>query len=216
MKIVFSGVGAAGITSAKMLLLAGARNLIGCDRSGAIFQGRRENMNSTKHWFAEHTNPGGFRGTLPAALKDADLFVGLSGPGLLTAEDVSGMAKDAIIFAMANPVPEIMPEEAAPHARIIATGRSDYPNQINNVLCFPGLFRGVLDAQAREITEEMKFAAAQAIASTISTDELHEEYIIPSVFNKKVAQSVADAVSRVAYESGVARKQRRTSKSLFG
>ncbi|MDX1535973.1 MAG: NAD-dependent malic enzyme [Candidatus Spechtbacterales bacterium] len=213
LKVVISGVGAAGVATAKMLLTAGCKNIVGCDSRGAIWQGRQENMNGMKEWFSKHTNPLGSRGDVQDQLRGADLFIGLSAPDLIKPEHVASMAKDPIIFAMANPVPEIMPEDAAPHARIIATGRSDYPNQINNVLCFPGLFRGALDVQANDITEEMKFAAAKAIASVISDSELSEDYIIPSVFNKDVARVVADAVADVAYKTGVARKERKTAGS---
>jgi malate dehydrogenase (oxaloacetate-decarboxylating) len=162
-------------------------------------------MNSMKDWFAEHTNPEGFSGSLHEAMNGADLFMGLSGPGTINAEDLKKMNRDGIVFAMANPTPEIMPEEAAPYVRIVATGRSDYPNQINNVLCFPGIFRGALDCRAREINEEMKMAAAMAIANAISEDELTEDYIIPGVFDQSVAKSVAKAVTEAARASGVAR-----------
>lgn len=205
LRIVISGTGAAGIATTKMLLAAGARDIIGCDRNGAIWNGRTENMNAVKQWYAESTNPRQFKGTLKEAMKGADFFLGVSAPGLVDKKDVAGMAKDPIVFALANPVPEIMPEEASVHARIIATGRSDYPNQINNVLCFPGLFRGVLDVRAREINDEMKFAAARALASVISDDELKPEYFIPSVFDDRVVLSVARAVSEASLETGTAR-----------
>jgi malate dehydrogenase (oxaloacetate-decarboxylating) len=196
--VVVSGVGAAGIACVKMMMRAGVQRVIGCDRSGAVYRGRKEHMNSAKEWFAEHTNHDRFQGDLKSALKGADVFLGLSGPALLEGPELEPMAKDAIVFAMANPIPEVMPEAARPYARIIATGRSDYPNQINNVLCFPGLFRGLLDCRARAITEDMKFAAAQAIAACVASNELSEEYIIPSVFNRKVAPAVARAVAEVA------------------
>ena len=209
-KVVLSGVGAAGTATTKFLLGAGVTNIIGCDRAGALYRGRREQMSPVNTWYAEHTNPDRFRGTLVDALQGADIFIGLSGPRLLPAAALAKMARDPIVFAMANPVPEVMPEEAAPYARIIATGRSDYPNQINNVLCFPGLFRGVLDSRAREINEEMKLAAAQAIAAVVSRRELHEDYIIPSVFDKRVARNVAKAVARAAHKTRVARRERKT------
>ena len=206
LKIVVSGVGAAGVACSKIFMLAGVPNIIGVDRAGAIYQGRTENMNPVKEWFAENTNPNRIKGSLAECMKGADVFVGVSAPGLLTAKDVKKMAKDSIVFAMANPIPEIMPEEALPHVRIMATGRSDYPNQINNVLCFPGVFKGALRCYARQINEEMKLAAAQAIASCIPENELHEDVIIPSVYNRQVAEKVANEVERVAFASGLARK----------
>lgn len=204
-KVVVNGVGAAGVACAKMLLAAGTRNIIGCDRRGIIYRGR-EGLDTSKGWFAENTNPEGLRGTLADAMEGADVFLGLSAPGVLKVEHVKKMARDPIVFAMANPDPEIRPEEAAGHARIIATGRSDYPNQINNVLCFPGIFRGALDVRARGIDEEMKLAAARAIAGVISEDQLSEDYIIPSVFDERVAPAVAEAVAEAAQRSGMARK----------
>lgn len=210
LKIIVTGVGAAGVACSKILLAAGARNLIGFDRKGAIYQGRAENMNSMKEWFADNTNPTKFKGGLRDALEGADLFLGLSGPGTVDAKDLARMNRDPIVFAMANPTPEVMPEDAAPYVRIMATGRSDYPNQINNVLCFPGIFRGALDCHATDINEEMKLAAAEAIASVVSPSELCEDYIIPGVFNPKVAESVAAAVVKAAFQSGVARKERRS------
>jgi malate dehydrogenase (oxaloacetate-decarboxylating) len=165
-------------------------------------------MNPYKAAIAEVTNPRRLQGSLHEVIEGADVFIGLSAPGTLTAEDVRKMAKDPIVFAMANPIPEVMPEEIADIARIIATGRSDYPNQINNVLCFPGLFRGLLDCRARRVTEEMKLAAARAIAATIKPSELHEDYIVPSVFDRRVAEAVATAVEREAYRSGVAQRRR--------
>jgi malate dehydrogenase (oxaloacetate-decarboxylating) len=185
---------------------AGVRNVIGFDRQGAIYVGRKENMNFMKEWFAENTNPGKFSGTIQDALNGADLFLGLSGPGTIEASALKKMARDPIVFAMANPVPEIMPEEAAEFVRIMATGRSDYPNQINNVLCFPGIFRGALDCQATDINEEMKLAAAYAIASVIAESELNEDYIVPGVFNPRVVELVAPAVSQAAIKTGVARR----------
>jgi malate dehydrogenase (oxaloacetate-decarboxylating) len=206
LKVVVSGIGAAGVACTKMLMQAGASHFIGCDRQGTLYRGRTAHMNEAKEWYAAHTNPKQFQGTLQQALQGADLFIGLSSGHLLTGDDIKYMARDPIVFAMANPTPEIMPEEAQPYAKIIATGRSDYPNQINNVLCFPGLFKGALRCYARRITEGMKIAAARAIADVISEKEISEENIIPSVFNKKVAESVAWAVEQSAYEEKVARK----------
>ncbi|MBU6453168.1 MAG: NAD-dependent malic enzyme [Cyanobacteria bacterium REEB67] len=206
LKVIVSGVGAAGVACSKILINAGVKNIIGFDRMGAIYKGRGEHMNSMKDWFAEHTNPTAFKGSIEDALEGADLFMGLSGPGTIQAKSLQKMAKDPIVFAMANPTPEVMPEEAAPYVRIMATGRSDYPNQINNVLCFPGIFRGALDCQATDINEEMKLAAAYAIADCIADSELNEDYIIPGVFNPLVAQRVAEEVVKVAIKTGVARK----------
>lgn len=206
LKVIVSGVGAAGVACSKILMNAGVKNIIGFDRMGAIYKGRGQNMNYMKDWFAENTNPTEFKGTIEDALEGADLFMGLSGPGTIQAESLKKMAKDPIVFAMANPIPEVMPEEAAPYVRIMATGRSDYPNQINNVLCFPGIFRGALDCHARDINEEMKLAAAYAIAATVADNELNEDYIIPGVFNPNVATRVAEAVAAAAMKTGVARK----------
>jgi malate dehydrogenase (oxaloacetate-decarboxylating) len=206
LKIVILGVGAAGVACSKILLKAGVRNIIGCDREGIIYKGRKEHMNFMKEWYAENTNPEGVRGSLKNALKDADLFLGLSGPNLFKPEWVDLMARDSIVFAMSNPDPEVRPEDIRGKARIIATGRSDYPNQINNVLCFPGLFRGALDVRARDINEEMKLAAAKAIAALVSESDLSEDFIIPSVFDTRVGESVAREVARAARETGVARR----------
>ena len=161
-------------------------------------------MNEAKRWYAENTNPGKVGGTPAEALEGMDIFIGLSGPGIIVGDDLAKMNDDAIVFAMANPTPEVMPEEAAPHVRIMATGRSDYPNQINNVLCFPGIFRGALDAGAQQITEAMKLAAAKGIAEVVTEDDLAEDYIIPSVFNRDVAPRVAAAV----VEEAQARRRR--------
>jgi len=207
LKVIVNGVGAAGVACSKIMMEAGVKNIIGFDRTGAIYRGRTEKMNPVKTWFAEHTNPNNEQGTLSESMHGADLFLGVSAPGCITAEDVKNMAKDPIIFAMANPIPEIMPEEALPHARIMATGRSDYPNQINNVLCFPGIFKGALRCRASGISEAMKVAAARAIADLVSADELCEEFIIPSVFDRRVGDAVADEVERVAREEGLAREQ---------
>ncbi|CAN5189397.1 ACT domain-containing protein [soil metagenome] len=209
LKVIVTGVGAAGVACSKILMHAGVKNIIGFDRSGAIYKGRKE-MNFMKEWFAENTNPTNFQGSVKDALEGADLFMGLSGPGPIEAIDLKKMARDPIVFAMANPTPEVMPEDAAPYVRIMATGRSDYPNQINNVLCFPGIFRGALDCHATDINEEMKLAAAYAIASVISDSELNEDYIIPGVFNPKVVELVAKAVVEAAKKTGVARKHKKT------
>jgi malate dehydrogenase (oxaloacetate-decarboxylating) len=209
LKVIVSGVGAAGVACSKILMNAGVRNIVGFDRAGAIYKGRKEHMNFMKEWFADNTNPGGIKGTLQDALEGADLYLGLSGPGTIEAHDLKKMGRDPIVFAMANPIPEVMPEDAAPYVRIMATGRSDYPNQINNVLCFPGIFRGALDCQATDINEEMKLAAAHAIASVVSDAELNEDYIIPGVFNPKVVELVALAVVKAAQNTGVARRSKK-------
>lgn len=206
LKIVVAGVGAAGVACSKLLLTAGARNLIGCDRKGTIYRGRTENMNPAKEWYAEHTNPEGVRGSLADAIRGADMFLGVSGPGIMSVADVRAMARDAIVFAMSNPVPEIAPEDAGPHVAVMATGRSDYPNQINNVLAFPGIFRGALDCNASDITVGMCLAAAEAIAGLVTEDELRSDYIIPGPFNPQVAPTVAAAVRRRAETEGVARE----------
>ncbi len=209
-KIVFTGAGASGIATANLLMRAGARHIIACDRAGALYQGRTENMNSMKQWFAEHTNPKHLKGTAGDALVGADIFIGLSGPGVVTLKDVRRMAKDPIVFAMANPVPEIQPEEAGPHVRVMATGRSDYPNQINNSCCFPGFFRGLLDVRAQRVNDEMKLAAAHALAAIVTKNELSEEYITPSMFDSRVVPAVASAVAEAAVKTGVARRKRHT------
>jgi malate dehydrogenase (oxaloacetate-decarboxylating) len=187
------------------LFAAGVRNIIGCDSRGILHEGR-EGLNETKMWFVENTNHEGRTGGLTEAISGADLFLGLSVPGVLTVEHLESMAEDPIVFAMANPEPEIRPELAYGHVRIMATGRSDYPNQINNVLCFPGIFRGALDVRAREIDEEMKLAAAEGIAGVIPQENISEDYIIPSVFDERVAPAVAEAVAERAKESGMARR----------
>ena len=209
MKIVVAGVGASGVACSKIFLNAGARNIIGVDRIGAIFKGRKQHMNFMKDWYAAHTNPFNEKGKLSDVMAGADLFLGLAGPGLITVDDLKKMAKNPLVFAMANPEPEIHPEEASPHVRIMATGRSDYPNQINNSLVFPGIFRGALDSRASCINEEMKLAAAYAIASCVAKEELSEDYIIPSMFNRKVALTVAREVSRAAHRTKVARRTSR-------
>jgi malate dehydrogenase (oxaloacetate-decarboxylating) len=214
LKVVFNGVGASGVAVSKIFMDYGVRNIIGCDRAGAIYNGRTDNMNFMKQWYAENTNPNQEKGSLAEVIEGADVFVGLSGPKTLTVDMVRKMNRDAIVFAMANPVPEIMPEEAAPYVRIMATGRSDYPNQINNVLGFPGVFRGALDCRASVINDEMKKAAAHAIAAMIPPEELNEEYIIPSVFNKAVVQAVAQAIIEAAMRTGVARREPKTTEMI--
>ena len=204
-KIVTSGAGAAAIAIVKLLLSAGFKNVVMTDRTGAIYAGR-ENLNWIKEEMAQVTNLNKETGKLEDVIKGADVFIGDSGPGTLTTEMVKTMAKDAIIFACANPTPEIFPEDAkAGGARVIATGRSDFPNQINNVLAFPGIFRGTFDVRASDINEEMKMAAAQALADLISEDELNEDYIIPAAFDKRVGPAVAKAVAEAAKRTGVAR-----------
>lgn len=214
-KVVVNGIGAAGVACSKIVMAAGVRNLIGCDTSGALYEGRGENMNWVKEWFALNTNPNKERGTIRDVIKGADVFFGLSAPGVIDRGDLQNMAPDPIVFAMANPIPEIMPEEAYGSVAVMATGRSDYPNQINNVLCFPGIFRGALNCRASQINEAMKLAAAEAIAGIIADDELHPDYIIPSVFDRRVGEAVAREVERAAYDSGVARREHTTADSTF-
>jgi malate dehydrogenase (oxaloacetate-decarboxylating) len=207
-KILIAGAGAAGVGVTKMLQAAGARHILCCDRRGIINKARLPELDASKAWLAQHTNPHHLNGSIEHAAAGAHLFIGVSGPGVFSLRALKKMATHPIIFALANPTPEILPEEARPYARIIATGRSDYPNQINNVLAFPGIFRGALDARASDINEPMKLAAAKAIAGCISPDELSEEYIVPSVFNKQVVSRVARAVESAAYSSGVAQRKR--------
>ena len=204
-KVVTSGAGAAAVSIVKLLLAAGYRHITMCDRRGAIYKGR-ENLNWIKEEMAEVTNPERRAGSLADMLVDADVFIGVSAPGMVTKEMVQTMNRDAIIFACANPTPEIFPDEAkAGGAKVVCTGRSDYPNQINNVLAFPGIFRGAFDVRASDINEPMKMAAAQALADLISPEELSADYIIPSAFDPRVGPAVAEAVARAARESGVAR-----------
>jgi malate dehydrogenase (oxaloacetate-decarboxylating) len=209
LNVVIVGLGAAGIACTKMMLASGVTNIIGCDRQGAVSTEREDyqadRISSIKRWFAEISNPQKRSGGPNEVLEGADLVIGLSGPGLIEASCLDRMARDPIIFAMANPTPEVMPEDAEPYVRIMATGRSDYPNQINNVLCFPGIFRGALDAGSPQITEEMKLAAAKGIAAVVTEEDLDEEYIIPSVFNRDVAPAVAAAVISEAKSAGLAR-----------
>ena len=207
-KVVVNGVGAAGVACSKIIMAAGVRNVIGCDQLGALYSGRKERMNWVKDWYAQNSNPNHEKGTVHEVIKGADVFMGLSVPGVINADDVKAMAPKPIVFAMANPTPEIMPEDAAPYVGVMATGRSDYPNQINNVLCFPGIFKGALSCRAARINEEMKLAAAHAIAGIITSAELHPEYIVPSVFDKRVAEAVAREVEEAAYKTRVARRDR--------
>jgi malate dehydrogenase (oxaloacetate-decarboxylating) len=211
-RIVFTGAGASGIATAKLLMREGARHIVTCDRAGILYKGRTENMNPMKTWFAEHTNEKGIRGTISDALRGADVFIGLSGPGVVSLKDVQSMGRDAIVFAMANPIPEIMPEEVGSSVRVMATGRSDYPNQINNSCCFPGFFRGLLDVRARSVNDDMKLAAAHALAALVSAEELSEEYITPSMFDRRVVDAVAGAVADAATRTGVARRRRASAK----
>ena len=206
-KVVISGAGAAGTAICKMLLSQGFANIVMSDICGLIYKGRKEGMNPALEELAECTNLNGEKGTLADALRGADIFIGVSAPGLVTQEMVRSMNRDPVIFACANPVPEIFPDEAkAAGAAVVSTGRSDYPNQINNVLAFPGIFRGAFDCRAKTINEEMKLAAAEALAGLIADDELSAEYIIPKAFDKRVGPAVAAAVAEAARKTGAARK----------
>ena len=202
--VVISGVGAAGVAVGKILIDAGVGEIVGVDRTGALYEGR-DNLNSAKEWFAINTNSDRKMGSLSDVLAGADVFIGLSGPGLLDAADLRNMAPEPIVFAMANPDPEIRPEEADGLAAVMATGRSDYPNQINNVLAFPGIFRGALDAGATRVTENMKLAAARAIADSVDDEDLKPDFVVPSVFDKTVPLQVAEAVAAAAVADGVCR-----------
>ena len=206
-RVVIAGVGAAGTATTRMLLHAGARDVVGCDRGGALYAGR-SGLSETKAEYAELTNADGRRGSVDDVLAGADVFIGLSGPGVVSRAGIESMAPKPIVFAMANPNPEIAPEEIDDIAAVVATGRSDYPNQINNVLAFPGIFRGALDVRARTITRRMELAAARAIAAAIDPEHLSPDYVIPSVFNREVASAVAAAVAAAAEEDGVARRRR--------
>ena len=207
-RVLVTGLGAAGVAVSKILMEAGVSHVVGADSRGLVSTARPDyldgTMNASKRWYAEHTNPEQLTGTPADALPGMDLFIGLSGARIFPAEALRGMNADAMVFAMANPNPEVSPEEAAPYARVIATGRSDYPNQINNVLAFPGIFRGALDVRARQITEDMKVTAARAIADIVTDAELREDYIIPSAFNRDVASAVAAAVADSARRDGTA------------
>jgi malate dehydrogenase (oxaloacetate-decarboxylating) len=204
LRVVLSGAGAAGVAIARILMQAGARDIVAADRKGAIHKGR-EALDPSKQWLADHANPEGRWGTLLEVLGGADVFIGVSAPGLLHRADLESMADGAIVFALANPVPEVLPEEAEGVVAVMATGRSDYPNQINNVLAFPGIFRGALDASATRITEGMKLAAADAIAASVPPDRLRADEIVPSVFAPGVAPTVASAVAAAARTDGVTR-----------
>ena len=209
LKVVITGVGASGLATTKLLITSGVKNIVGFDRQGILHRGRDYGDNEAKAWFAGATNPDDARGGIMEAMDEADLFIGLSAPGVITQEHLKLMNRDAIVFAMANPDPEIWPEDAADHVRVMATGRSDYPNQVNNALCFPGLFRGVLDVRAREVNDEMKLAAARAIADGVPERHLNEEYIMPSIFDTAVVRKVAREVAAAARKSGVARRRTR-------
>lgn len=204
-KIVIAGAGAAGTAIAYMLLDYGIKDITVCDRAGILYEGRTEDMDPHKKELAKRTNPRKIQGKLSDALEGADVFIGVSAPNILKPEDIEKMAKDRVVFALANPDPEIAPELAMPLVRILATGRSDYPNQINNVLAFPGLFKGLLEVRAKGVDKEIFFAAAHAIANLIKDEELNEDYIIPSIFNKKVAQVVSHAVAEKAKKLKLAR-----------
>ena len=212
-RIVTTGCGAAGMAVTRALVHAGARWIVGCDEGGALYRGR-EGLDPAKQEYAELTNPENLRGTADELLDGADVFIGVSVPGAITVEGVRRMAPRAIVFAMANPNPEVDPEAIEGLAEVIATGRSDYPNQINNVLAFPGVFRGALDVRARTIDAEMELAAAHAIAGSIPPDELSADYVIPSVFNRSIAPAVATAVADAAQRSGVARRSAPTTPAV--
>ncbi|MEZ4490524.1 MAG: NAD-dependent malic enzyme [Cyanobacteriota/Melainabacteria group bacterium] len=205
-KLVASGVGAAGLACLKLLMAAGVKNVIGFNLGGAVHR-QREDLTEQERWLADRTNEEIFAGTMKEALEGADMFLGLSVGNILKGSDLKAMAKDPIIFALANPVPEVSPEKAAKYARVIATGGSNYPNQINNALVFPGIFRGALKARVPQITEEMKMAAAYALAGVIADQEIHEDYVIPTVFDERVATSIAEAVIKVAAATGAARSE---------
>jgi len=205
-KVIVSGAGAAGIACTKMIMHLGVKNLIVCDSKGAIHS-KRTNLNPSKNWIAENSNPEKESGALKEVIAGADVFLGVSAPNIIGQKDVKNMAKDPIVFAMSNPDPEISPEEASPFAAVMATGRSDYPNQINNVLCFPGIFRGALDCRSNTINEEMKLAAAHAIAGVVDDAHLNADYIIPSVFDTTVAKNISESVQAAAYKTGVARRK---------
>jgi malate dehydrogenase (oxaloacetate-decarboxylating) len=205
-RVVISGAGAAGSANARMLSAYGVRDIVVCDTKGAIYKGRRVGMDPYKNDLAKITNPRKIKGCISDALKGADVFIGLSVPNVINRADVEGMAKGRIVFALANPDPEIAPESILDIVGVLATGRSDYPNQINNMLSYPGIFRGLLDVRARGVNEEIKFAAARAIAETVKTSELHEDYIMPSIFDRDVVHSVAAAVAAAARKTGLAGK----------
>ena len=205
-RIVINGAGAAATAITRLLITAGAGDVTLCDRSGAIWNGKEDHMNSAKHEIARITNPKLRKGSLAEVLSGADVFIGVSAPGMLTTEMVRTMNRDAIVFACANPTPEIFPEDAkAGGAAVVSTGRSDYPNQVNNVLCFPGIFRGALDVRASDINDAMKLAAAKALANLVTEEELCADYILPKAFDPRVRDAVAKATAEAARQSGVAR-----------
>lgn len=206
-KVAVCGTGAAGVACTKLLLSAGCRNIVCVDSAGVVYKGRGVRMNPAKNELAEITNPDNIKGTLADAIKGADIFLGVSSPNIVTVDMLKSMTPDPVVFALSNPTPEVDPQLAMPHVRIMASGRSDFQNQVNNVLCFPGFFKGLLQCQARGINHEMKIASARAIANVIKDDELSEDYIIPSVFDERVADRVAGAVIEEAFKSGLARKQ---------
>ena len=208
LRTVISGAGAAGTACCSILREVGIKDIIVCDREGILFRGRGKHMNPVKKWISENTNPRRIKGGISDALIGADVFIGVSVPNLISADDIKQMAADPIVFALANPEPEIAPEDAYPYVSILATGRSDYPNQINNMLCFPGLFRGLLDSRAATVNEEIKLSAARAISSVVDQKELGQDYIVPSIFDRKVVTAVASAVAEAAHRSGVAGKER--------
>jgi len=205
-KVVVNGFGSGGVACTRMLLGAGINNIIPCDRAGIVYRGRPERMNPVKEELIQVTNPDNLQGTVADALKGADVFIGVSKPGSITREMVQTMAPDPIVFALANPIPEILPDEIKDIARVIATGRSDYANQVNNVLCFPGIFKGALECRATDITDGMKLAAAQAIAEVVTDEELHEKYIIPGVFRGDIGKLVAERVKEAAIKEGVGKE----------
>jgi malate dehydrogenase (oxaloacetate-decarboxylating) len=204
--VVVVGAGAAGTATALMLSAYGIKDIVVCDTKGVIYRGRKIGMNPYKGIIARRTNPRKVKGSISDAMEGADVFIGLSAPNVITADDIKRMSKWPVVLTLANPEPEIAPEEALPLVRVLATGRSDYPNQINNMLSFPGIFRGLLDVRARGVNEEIKIAASKAIAYTVKDEELHEDYIIPSIFDKKVVSSVAHEVAEAAKRTGLARK----------
>ena len=208
-QIVINGAGAAGIAIANLLMTAGAKDVVVCDSKGAIYEGRTENMNSSKEQLALKTNPNKKSGDIHTVIAGSDVFIGVSVAGAINNDDVKSMNTDPIVFALANPNPEISPEDAAPHAKVMATGRSDYPNQINNVLCFPGLFKGAMSVRAKQITTSMKLAAAQSIANVIRAEDVNVDYVIPSVFDRRVAKEVSKAVADAAVKEGVNRRTRK-------
>jgi len=205
-RMVISGAGAAGTACCRIFREVGIADIIVCDTKGVIHRDRTEHMNAAKKWIAENSNPRMVKGSLSDAMDGADVFIGVSVPDILSPGDLKHMASDSIVFALANPEPEIAPEDAYPYVKILATGRSDYPNQINNMLCFPGLFRGLLDSRAGTVNEEIKLAAARAIASMVDEKGLSADYIVPSIFDRKVVSTVASAVSEAAYRTGAARQ----------